>query len=597
MAYEAASAIDALDAAATIFGGDPDAANAGAGENTATPHSISEAEQQMVGGPFQVLLQIELLIFDTPDQERPDPTPWPFVMRACAPAILWNRPPQEGLPPPGNTVLWLSKSLQTLDEYLIVGEEEWVFDCPPVDGPPTASGMTEIPQPVALADFLPISTDLQDMSERRRTPAMGKALMSSSQDFEDVLEIDLFDERLRENYEELTDLPQDTSAWLDAGVCAQFVYWDIQDTDAITFYTDGSYADGRAAWAFVVEASCHAGRFILGYQHGQITKESHIFEEACKPSAHQAELYAMVWATWWILRLVHHTSWQGRISFAWDAMTAGYKATGDFKVDDQLGHVLRCLQQALEAQLGADQITHRHVFAHTGCHPNEIADAAAKAARSLPPVAPDQGKLACLCQVYSHEIPWLWFRLNRTFVGGPAYCHDLSQMQWQHSVGVTADQVQDVVEAFRREELPESTVTQYELHVCSYNALSLHEEMTPEWTYVSGKIALVRALAEEQRMHIIGIQEARTQPGMTISKTHNRFASGAAEGNILGVELWISRTVPFAKQGPGHKNRYFQPEDCHIVHADPRVLLCHLSNSLLELYVCVCGTCTTFSTY
>ncbi|CAK9114718.1 L-serine dehydratase (L-serine deaminase) [Durusdinium trenchii] len=67
-------------------------------------------------------------------------------------------------------------------------------------------------------------------------------------------------------------------------------------------------------------------------------------------SAHMAEMHALIWATWWIYRVILSLQWHGEVHFVWDACAAGGKADGDYYSGDSLGSILRCLQQALQAK-------------------------------------------------------------------------------------------------------------------------------------------------------------------------------------------------------------------------------------------------------
>ena len=78
-----------------------------------------------------------------------------------------------------------------------------------------------------------------------------------------------------------------------------------------------------------------------------------------------------------------------------------------------------------------------------------------------------------------------------------------------------------------------------------------------------GRIALLREMCNHKGIHILGVQEARTQEGQYTSHNYIRFASGATPENTHGVELWFARTLPFAttQQGQPH----FFKENCFSV--------------------------------
>ena len=105
------------------------------------------------------------------------------------------------------------------------------------------------------------------------------------------------------------------------------------------------------------------------------------------------------------------------------------------------------------------------------------------------------------------------------------------------------------------------------LQLASYNALSLLGERNDQTLHAEqGRAQLLRDQFESKGMHIVGIQEARTEPGMIVSHSHLRFCSGKAEGGLYGVELWVCRSIPIA-DGIG-----FHPGEFLVVHAEPRML-------------------------
>lgn len=187
----------------------------------------------------------------------------------------WDKPPQEGLRPPGNPVLWLQKNMHMLDD-LHVADEEWVFDLQP--SPAMNWRSSNMSSTISLFEHLPLREEGQPYEEPHMPNSVSKALFSSAQDLADLLEINLIDERLLENYESLSEMPPETKTWLETDVSRQFVYWNLQDTSDITFYTDGSCANGSAAWAFVVEITDSEGQYLIGYQHGPLNQATHVLD-------------------------------------------------------------------------------------------------------------------------------------------------------------------------------------------------------------------------------------------------------------------------------------------------------------------------------
>ena len=102
-----------------------------------------------------------------------------------------------------------------------------------------------------------------------------------------------------------------------------------------------------------------------------------------------------------------------------------------------------------------------------------------------------------------------------------------------------------------------------------------------------GRISLLRGEAHSSGIHLLGLQEARTQAGMTISQTHIRLASGATTAGQAGVELWIARKMPIAQDPDSNTNYFIKPSDCTVSYSDPRIMMVHIVTKPLAFFVCV----------
>lgn len=108
---------------------------------------------------------------------------------------------------------------------------------------------------------------------------------------------------------------------------------------------------GTGSTQLVVTAQEAGQQVFLGYSHGQLAQSDLLQLDSRQPkSAHMAEMHALIWATWWIYRVILSLQWHGEVHFVWDACAAGGKADGDYYSGDSLGSILRCLQQALQAK-------------------------------------------------------------------------------------------------------------------------------------------------------------------------------------------------------------------------------------------------------
>ena len=103
---------------------------------------------------------------------------------------------------------------------------------------------------------------------------------------------------------------------------------------------------------------------------------------------------------------------------------------------------------------------------------------------------------------------------------------------------------------------------------------------------VDGRVQYIREQLEGQQVCIAGLQETRAKQSATVvSATHLRYLSQQAENGTLGVELWLSRTVPFAWQGK--TPLVFEQADIRMLFTSPRALIAKFSRGFLRFFLAV----------
>ena len=166
------------------------------------------------------------------------------------------------LPPPGNTVYWLSKRFFDLDNYFCIGGDEYVVDAG------CELCLSNRPQPIQLASLIPtprtISLSQSLPVEMQQTD--GPAIMLP--DFQVLIDV------------LLTTLPpvnvdwSDVFAGADEAVAQGFASLDcsaLADVDRYILYTDGSKfrnMGALAGWSFVVFAETQGKYNLLHADYG-----------------------------------------------------------------------------------------------------------------------------------------------------------------------------------------------------------------------------------------------------------------------------------------------------------------------------------------
>ena len=364
--------------------------------------------------------------------------------------------------------------------------------------------------------------------------------------------------------------------------------------------TDGSYNGTTSSWAFAIVLVDTTGQpHLFGYAAAQLELQQgeHGYAGTLKHGAMEAEIEALHWSSWWALRYVYSMQWKGRVRFRWDSKTAGNKAKGEYFYMPTLQQGctalrLRNFQQALHRLLPTGALLHEHIYAHAGEPINELVDQASKKANEGDwKIHLGFPKPTVLEIVASKCFEMLWYYVSQGKDDGlPRYAD--GEMTWtSHRQSTASDEttVQNIASSLNPFKSKLSEIRKelhYEMKFATYNALSLGDGMPKQKTITSetGRVALLRQQACRLGLHIVAIQEARSQKGVTSPKTHFRFASGCTQQKTHGVELWFSKDLPFATSGTSGSH-FFKDYNFHVLHAEHDRLIVQYSSDELNLTI------------
>ena len=351
---------------------------------------------------------------------------------------------------------------------------------------------------------------------------------------------------------------------------------DITDLDRLIIYTDGSSMSklrqtipdrgddpnsGVDTWAFVVIGEKYpcdgqAGQIrLIGWHAQPVIYDSdrphHL--GSLRLGSEIAEREAMCWAMFWRLGLDSHIP----TCFRPDNLTTAGQAQGKFgtHATDDSFKCLRGLYQALECILPDEHLRIDHVRSHAGEPWNEMVDCIAKQeARKGFYLNRQDIDL----RLWLKDIPFIW-TLLATQDGLPTLAHD-GHVPTAPELPVVKSQNPVQHAAWKK--------TVVSLSIASGNVGSLF--IGPDGH--GGKINYLRTQMKSFALNFIGIQEARSPPGLSTTDNVMRIAGGA-QGHLYGNELWVNLDQPFGFSGT--KPLFFQKQNFTVVHTEPRLMLVH----------------------
>ena len=370
----------------------------------------------------------------------------------------------------------------------------------------------------------------------------------------------------------------------------------------VHLFTDGSFHEGLASWAFAAFQVDGDGPRLHGWASGQVTTQADDpwFVGARDHTPLIGEQTAILWAIIWALQSPPGIS----LMFFSDCQVALRQTTGRYGSQTRSGLATKCrhLFQALESAKSEFRADIFHVRSHQGTPENELVDRLAKWAchkDAQPLLLTDHLRLAkqwCL----SSQLPWLWsaFAAIRCPETWPAFTgthftdadRDLEVSQ------PTSEQCRGF---FGVPKAPAVTDTPACIwgSLCTFSLntqtlegnLPQNHPIASEDAHFLGKAAFLREQFECYGAHVVALQEARAPAdAMFVSSTHVRLCTGRDKQGNFGVELWLSRLRPFA--WVGQTALTFDPAYLLVLHCSPRELFVRFTRgSLRILFVSVHG--------
>ena len=323
------------------------------------------------------------------------------------------------------------------------------------------------------------------------------------------------------------------------------------------------------SWAFAVIGVDHHGvEWFVGWSGHCVIYDDlsphHVGARTlCSASA---EREALFWAGLW--RLSHDSNIP--TYFCFDSTTAGLFASGLCGAPEVTKQhlLLRGLFQCLESALGHDGLAFVHIYGHQGHLWNEFVDIAAKFVGRNPVFTPRQ---ALDLQTWQHRIPYLWMIFDRKS-GLPSLHREGFNITPPELPAVTATDLETTTPQ-------DVTSTMVKISAATLNVRTLLTGGQRD----SGKTSYLMEQFKGMNFNLIGIQEARTNEGMSKTDGFLRYRSGGCRGNY-GVELWVSLSQPV---GYGEHAIKITANDVTICHKDPRRLLARIEKSGIDLLVLV----------
>ena len=337
----------------------------------------------------------------------------------------------------------------------------------------------------------------------------------------------------------------------------------------VLYFTDGSFnpCTQRMAWAYVAVVRQHNRWLFGGYKSGIVELGNAM--PNTRPCAHVAESFAIAYA-------MLAASCSGcPSSIVYDCVAAAHVAQESARSPNELDDAMTHIAFILRA-IGCWP-RWRHVTGHSGHPMNEFADVTAKSVlKSQVHARPPQQHDMLVAAVEGQVLPWLWvFVVSHASPSAWPCLRDDGTVWGEPFVasGSCRDEKVDLKSAPNREGGASSygdvTVGAacFNVKLVTYNGLSLKP---------TGQVHCLDQHFHEIGVHLVGLQETRTQPDHPERGPHFlRFGSKAVKGQG-GCQLWVD-TAAHVGVDANQCAIKWDMNSFMIVHADPRILAVNAS--------------------
>ena len=411
---------------------------------------------------------------------------------------------------------------------------------------------TQICLEAAVENCIPWFDEDEDAYELLQEDDLGKALQN-----EDQWSFDCIPEG--------TDLHKSTFEQLH--VQNEECHGEMQ---SLELYIDGATHGDTSAWAVVAVVVTAGGRRFHGCCAGltEINRSARQWIGALSHSNIDAELSAMVVA----ISFSFFASGDLPVTIRPDLSLSRRFLVADSatRQDSTIAKLLHLLGQLLPSRVRVQEVR-----AHCGDPWNELADAVAKkVARTSVPVGQVPWDLLHNAVTEPSTLKWEWLR-NESAAYSKAMPALHGRAVWQPTpsakrIGVT---------------VAENECTRHDLKmqikVATYNGLALGDGEQPEVTS-GGLTTRLDMQFHQEKIAIIGVQEARTSTGKRVSDHYCIFSSGfqqCGRSKHFGCELWIHKNLPLCVLPDGTK---VSLADCKITISvsDARVLIAKIEGAI-----------------
>ena len=352
-------------------------------------------------------------------------------------------------------------------------------------------------------------------------------------------------------------------------------------------YTDGSFNGHTSAWAFCVIDHWPEGRRLRGWSRGQVKLRGEALHiGATSHSAIDAERSALFWAVSWAL-----SAEAGPLTIWTDSQVASSQTSGKWGSSEPsiLVRACRAIAQAAEFARYVCYHAYEHIRAHAGDPYNELVDVLAKGHFLWDSVIPPPKRLLA-DWVANSNIDWLWLVCGAVrnpsawptlqgncLVDTQSRRHDMPEPD-PAFLGITS------AAASCRSGNSRPGSFQMTLVAATINVQTLGEDANKG---VVGRVPYIRAQLEAANICLAGLQETRAKlTESLVSATHYRFTSAADSKGCLGVELWVSKNLPFGYQAD--KPLFFSAEDFRVLSWSPRHLFAKCARGDFAFLIAVC---------